>query len=243
MKRILVCDTDKATRSKMRSAIENCAAQQHVTNLEVMFASSPASMSSLFEKLRDGLFNAVVCRWEDEGAEEALVQLRTHAPSLPIVIVSTDAENALRAIELDARFFCLADGTKGFTQSIGKLIEDIGKSHQEMLAIRSPGGIHNVPLDDVLFAESTKRGPRIHLVGEQVISTRGTLQALADRLQEVSADRFIKVGGSFVVNLDNVRSFGDAALIFSDGETIIAPVRRRKEVKAIYEAYLAPQSA
>ena len=65
----------------------------------------------------------------------------------------------------------------------------------------------------------------------RTITVRGTLSALYERLVEADPEWFMKVGGSFIVNLDNVRSAGNGSLIFCDGEAVIVPVRMRKPLK------------
>jgi len=84
-------------------------------------------------------------------------------------------------------------------------------------------------LNDIMFAETSKPGPVIHLSGGRTVSVRGTLQALYDKLYARKA-QFLRAGGSFIVNIDNIRTANDDSVIFSSGEAIILPVRARKPV-------------
>ena len=96
----------------------------------------------------------------------------------------------------------------------------------DVMGLRFDIGVGNVVLDEVVFAESTKKGSVIHLANGGTRLVRSTLQALFDKL--AGRGPFEKAGSSFIVNLDNIRSTGDGAVIFSNGESIVVPVRVRK---------------
>ena len=117
-----------------------------------------------------------------------------------------------------------------------------GWDHVPCLTIRTSGQVSNVPATDIQFAESSKRGPVIHLPGNRLVVTRGTLKGLYERLESAWGDQaishdtllkspFVMAGSSFVVNLDAVVASGQGVLVFADGETIIVPVRKRRDIE------------
>lgn len=237
MKRVLICDTDAVERTRFRAAVERYAQEQKISNVEVVMAVSPESMSERLQGARKGLYYMVACRVQDEGAYDALRQLRQDDSEIRIVLVSTDVGDAIHAFELQAGFFLIPNDFAGFVKAIGEPLAEVVDRHAATFAVKSPQGIKNIYLGDILFAESAKKGPIIHLPGSRTVAARGTLQSLYERLSSVDGERFMKVGGSFIVNLDNVRSAGESSLIFCDGEAVIVPVRMRKPMKEALASY------
>lgn len=237
MKRVLICDNDAIERTRFRSAVERYAQEKKISNVEVLMAFSPETMLDRLQGSRKGLYYMVACRVEDEGALDALKQLRETDDEIRIVLVSTKPEDAMHAFELRAGFFLIPSDHEGFVKAVGEPLAEIANRHAATFAVKSSQGVSNLLLGDVLFAESAKKGPIIHLPGNRTVTTRGTLQALYDRLAEIDEEQFMKVGGSFIVNLDNVRSAGEGSLIFCDGEAIIVPVRMRKPLKDALASY------
>ena len=238
MKRILVCDDDIAERTLLRAAIERFAHERNITNVVVTKALSPQAMIDGLERTRKGLFSMVICSMRDGNALDALRRLRRLDPRLRIVLVSDQKEDAIAAYEIDASLLLVPGNERGFSKAIGEPLSDIEAERSATIALKTPSGLSNIPLDDVLFAENAKRGPIVHLPNDETVSVRGSLQALHERLTRADAERFVKVGSSFVVNLDNVRSFGKGTLIFCNGEAIIAPVRMRTSLKETLSSYL-----
>ena len=237
MKRVLICDTDAVERTRFRAAVERYAQEKKISNVEVMMAPSPEAMLDRLQSSRKGLYYMVACRVEDEGALDALRQLRRDDPEIRIVLVSTRVEDAMEAFWLEAGFFLIPSDFEGFEKAVGEPLAEIADRHATTFAVKSQQGIKNIYLGDILFAESAKKGPIIHLPGNRTVSARGTLQSLYERLANADSERFMKVGGSFVVNLDNVRSAGESSLIFCDGEAVIVPVRMRKPMKDALASY------
>ena len=243
MKRILVCDNDIAQRKHLRAAIERFARDRQITNVVVAKALSPQAMLAELMRTRKSLFNMVICNAQGEGALDALKQLRRLDPNLRIALVSNQKADAVAAYEIGASLLLMPSNGQEFLKAVGEPLCDIAAQRSATIALKTASGVANIPLDDMLFAESAKRGPIIHLPNDENVSVRGSLQALHERLAQADAERFVKVGSSFVVNLDNVRSLGKGTLIFCNGETIIAPVRTRASLKEALSSYLYGNSS
>ena len=227
----------------LRAAIERFAHERQIANVIATKTHSPQAMLSELRRMRKGLFSMVVCSMRDEGAPDALRHLRRLYPDLRIVLVSDQKADALTAFDINASMLLIPDSKPEFEKAIGEPLRDIADKQSAAIVLKTSFELSNVPLDDVLFAENAKRGPIVHLPGEKTVSTRGSLQALYERLARADTERFVKVGGSFVVNLDNVRSFSKGTLIFCNGETIIVPVRMRASLKETLSSYLTETQA
>ena len=185
---------------------------------------------------------------------EQLEALREAHPGLPLVLVSSHAEIAMVAYDIGADFLMIPASQEAMRNVLRRALGNVATKLQAHIALRSASKIDNIAIDDIQFVESSKRGPIVHLSSGETIGARGTLRALYDKLAPIaytmqgealvsegeSPDRrhpFTMAGNSFIVNLDNVRASGKGALVFSDGETIIVPTRKRKDVEAALAAY------
>ena len=178
---------------------------------------------------------------------EQLTDLSKRYRNLKLVLASRDPAFAREAYRLSANFLLLPGTYENLSQALSEVLSDMGWRRNACLAVRSAGRIDNVAFSDIQFIESSKRGPIIHLPSRQHIVARGTLRSLYERLSEAqkafsrngqggSTEQqeqlpFVMAGSSFIVNLDNVLASGKGALIFADGETIIVPVRKRKDIE------------
>lgn len=239
MKRIFICDSDAAVQARLRAAIERYAQEQQIANTFIAKTPSPKAMLERVTRAREGVFSMVICRIQQEGAFDAVKVLRLSNPSVSIVLVSDRKEDAVRAFEVRANLLLISDDYAAFERAVGEPLSDIAASQTATFALKTSRELRNIPLDDILFAESAKKGPIVHLPNGETIAARGTLQALFNRLVEADSERFVKAGSSFIVNLNNVLSFGKGALIFADGEAIIVPVRVRTPLKESLISYLS----
>ena len=243
MVRIVICAGQKTAGLRLREAIDAYAASRGVANLSCLVISSRDEFSALLTRLRPDYFNIAICNMDrscsDMGtAEVSETAARMHelAPQTRFVFISADEEHASCAYDAGGQFLAAPIELGEFERVIGGAIEAARRSQRHTLAVKSGKTVVNLNLDDVSFVEAGKKGPVIHLPDSTVLVTRTTLQALFERLSQAEAS-FMKVGGSFIVNLENMRTASEASAIFGDGETIILPTRLRKPVAEALRAH------
>lgn len=250
MLRILVCDNEAGERLRLRNAFERVADELGLENLEIVLLPSLEQLEERVTASRADLYDMLVCRVESserisEGnhaptqAQEAfkvLARLREGSFEAAIVVISSSPQHAVDAIALEVAGMLPVSGTyETFKNTVSQPLKDIAAAHEGRVCVKSRQGLSNIALDHILFAESTKRGPLVHLPAGKTVLVPGTLQALFDRLSE--DDRFAKAGSSFIVNLDNVRSLGERSVIFADGEAIVIPIRANKPLREALDTY------
>ena len=238
MIRVLAYDSNKSDRIRLRRAIAAVMDRLSGSSFSVMRSAVPTDITKSVQTVRPGFFDIIVC-WLDENPDsifDALDTIHSDQPDACIVIVAENADYARRAIMVEASGYCqVGQGIDGFMRAMLPAVSDAIERHSGTIGLRSSTGAGNILLDDFLFAESSKKGAVMHLSNGETILVRTTLQALFDRL---SADeRFVKAGSSFIVNFDSVRSLGESAAIFLNGESVVLPVRVRKPVKEAFESF------
>lgn len=250
--RIVTVGFTAAWHTNLRDALERYVRDAGFDNIEVSSISSVEDLFDALGRMRDSYYDLALCslepragamsRTSGESVEPAVMPalraLHETYPQLRLIVSSRDAFHAIYAFELDAHFLPLTGTYEDLRRVVAEPLANAEKDKGAMMSVRSAGGVDSVSVDSIQFVESSKRGPIIHLPNARTILARGTLQTLFERLAEAgfSNDRdsrapFVKAGSSFIVNLSNVRASGKGALIFADGETIIVPVRKRKDVR------------
>ena len=236
MLRVVICAGKRAEGYRLRDLIDSYAASKGIANIEVLVLNSREEFGALLAKLRPNFFNLAICRMDGRCSDmtraeisEATAGMHALAPQTQFVFMSSDEENALCAYSAGGQFIQLPLQQEDFERVVGKSLLDTQRAQRHMFAVKSGKTVVNLNLDEVTFVEAGKKGPIIHLPGNTVLVSRTTLQALHSLLYEASP-AFMKVGGSFIVNLENMRSTSDSSAVFCDGETIILPIRLRKSV-------------
>ncbi|MEM9528225.1 MAG: LytTR family DNA-binding domain-containing protein [Bacteroidota bacterium] len=77
-----------------------------------------------------------------------------------------------------------------------------------------------IPVKDILFVKAEHVYSRIHLVKDQRILQRISLESLLEQLPQ---DKFLRVHRSFIINLDHVQKFNSTKVLL--GNTVI-PIGR-----------------
>lgn len=243
MVRIVICAAERSEGLHLRHIVDAYATSRGFYNVDVLVMNSREEFASLLSLLKPNFFDMALCQMDGRCSDMSLDEIyrtasgvRAIAPKTRFVFMSSDKRLANCAYKAEGRFLQLPLEQEDFERVVGKAIDEVFLSHRNIFAVKSGKTVVNVNLDDVSFVEAGKKGPVIHLPVSSVLVTRSTLQLLYDRLEQAS-DSFMKVGGSFIVNLENMRTAGESTAIFGDGETIILPTRLRKPVRDALRAY------
>ena len=256
MIRFATADFDATDRSGLRDALRRCALESHHECVGITSFRSVDELILAMERLRKDYFDVVFVRIDKPPHAsnssnfhremlEKLHAIRESHPNVTLVITSNDTKAAIEAYDLGAVFLLLSSGYDGVRHALTESMLRLGWDNQACLAVRSASRIDNIAIRDIQFVESSKRGPVIHLPGGQTITARGTLKGLYEQLaspaggSHTDTESLVMAGSSFIVNLDNVIASGKGTLVFASGETIIVPVRKRKEIEELLEAYQA----
>ena len=198
-----------------------------------------SAMSALAER-RSGYCSLLLCSLDYLSVEDQnlLHLFKERLPQTRLVIVSADPATAMLAYQVYADAFVLmAKGGNEFRRVMQEQLNDIVGARDATITLKTKDGIDVLDAGSVLFAETSNAGPIIHLANGQEVQLRGTLQALFEQMSH--DERFAKAGGSFIVNLDNVRSAGKSSVVFPDGSLVIIPIRARKPFQDALSAYRA----
>lgn len=244
MIRVAICNRTKDEGLRLQALIDRYTKSAGIENVDSLVTDSCSKLLSLLNRLKPNMIDVVVCRIDrdtpDAGRDQKVALIRNlteRSPETRFILMSSDPDDAICAYDTGALYLGLPVDKQGFYRTIGMTLEEVAKAKKRPFCTKSSSGVTAMNLNDISFVEISKKGPIIHLPHKQTVSTRGTLQALHDQLSSIDG-RFVRAGGSFIVNLDNMRSIGDSTVVFGDGETIILPTRARKVIRDVYTEYL-----
>ena len=237
MIRVLAYDARESNRNSLRFGIDGIMSSRGCKSYSITRELSPQDLLGITQRFRPGFFDLIVGVMGDDSAEllNALRVIREENPGTRVALIGTSAEDASRAASVGASGFCLVtQGAEGLSQAVGPLVTRAIERHGQTMGLRCDRGTVNVAIDEVMFAESSKKGTVVHLASDETLLVRCSLQAFFECVEGYGC--FAKAGNSFAINLDSVRTFGDRAVLFANGDSIIVPVRVRKQVKDDLEA-------
>lgn len=244
MIRLLLYDQVPGRINRLRAAVDAVVTEADINNYGISSVSDPESLTRSVWRTRNGFYDVIVCLVTESPSMvfESLRAVRAIDADANIVIVSDCPDYALDAFDIGVDGYCLlSEGRQGLKRAMEGSLGKAWARQNESIGLRADVGVGNVALGDILFVESSKKGSVVHFPDGSTMLVRKTLQAMFELLS--FDERFTRAGSSFIVNLDNVRSFGEKAVIFSDGETIVIPIRARKPVKEALAAYCLREAA
>lgn len=238
MIRAAICHPNPKARATLRQALETLASDAGAAPFAVLQYDGAAQALEELDTRRPGHCALLLCSPDLATPDDvqALSQMKEHLPQMRLVLMSADPARALQAFQVRADAFALmGKGSAEFAAAVGRQLREIALTRGDTITLKSKTGIDVLDANAILFAETSNGGPVIHLADGRDVQLRGTLQALFEQMNHDS--RFTKAGGSFIVNLDNVRSAGKSSIVFPDGSVIIVPIRARKPFQEALESY------
>ena len=233
---------DREEGRRIRQAILTFVNEEGIRNIEIRMTSSCNDFLAVMQRVQPGYFDLGIIRIIDpentivQRMPQFLEQVSLASPSTKIVLLSNDPQHAQYAFDAGARFMQMPADRQSFVRAIGEPLRQLVLDRKTSFAVKSGKTVVNMDVNDITFIETNKKGPIIHLPDNRTVTARGTLQALYERLSG-SDERFVRAGGSFIINLDNVRTTGEGSVIFADGDAIILPVRARKPIREALRTY------
>ena len=165
-----------------------------------------------------------------DAAEEMLAK----SPEMDVIFLTTSDEYAVAAFAMNATHYLL----KPFSQEQfnGALDRAIKKTEdQVLLSLDCVNGVYRVRISEIVSIESQNHYLLIGLSSGETLKLRMKLSQMFEKIQE--SPEFIRVGASYVINLDFVRSISGNSIEMQGGAKIPVPRRSVEEVQRAYMEY------
>lgn len=153
-----------------------------------------------------------------------------------ILLVEESDAHALEAQRLDVRAYLVAPASADdLGRAFSPLLARLAEIDAESVTMRLRDGIRRVMFPRLVFSQTANHDQVLHMRDGQTMQLRCSSQDLFDRLSHDA--RFLKLGSSYIVNLDQVSALNANAgtLSFVEGSVVPVPVRLRKTAQdALY---------
>ena len=224
---IAICDDEEKQRAYIKSLVEGWL---HQTFHHAEIQEYASSEQFLFEQAYDRtqiLFLDIEMEKMDGIALAR--EIRKHNRQMQIIFVTGYMEYIQEGYDVEALHYLLKPVSQEKIDSVLVRAVERLKTADAVLLVENGGEVLRLPLKEIHFIESNRNYNIIH--ADTDYEMRGTLSELEAKLDEA----FVRVGRSYLVNLNYVRRIGKTELILNTGEKLLVP---RGSYKKLNEAFI-----
>ena len=224
---IAICDDEEKQRAYIKSLVEGWLRQ---TFHHIKIQEYASSEQFLFEQAYDRtqiLFLDIEMEKMDGIALAR--EIRKHNRQMQIIFVTGYMEYIQEGYDVEALHYLLKPVSQEKIDSVLDRAVERLKTADAVLLVECGGEVLRLPLKEIRFIESNRNYNIIHADNDYEV--RGTLSELEAKLDEA----FVRVGRSYLVNLNYVRRIGKTELILNTGEKLLVP---RGSYKKLNEAFI-----
>ena len=204
--KISVLDDEPQQVKEITLQIEACLIKAKLDDFEVRgFTEEAAFLKDFAAEPAAVAFLDIYLGKESRGIEVAK-KVRECSPGLVIIFLTSSPEFALEGFAVQAAHYCLKPVTEESVNECLKRIEQVIPLAQRGIRLQlDDGSAAFLQLADIVYAEAQGHHVLLHMStqSEPLATARGTLAALEERL--ASDGRFLRVGRSYLVNMDMIK--------------------------------------
>lgn len=232
--RVVICDDIQKDMETIRTALDTYAAAHPEYHFEIDEYNAAADVLHRMEKgeaydiaLMD------ICMPGVPGTDAAEEMLAKN-PGMRVIFLTTSDEYAIEAFAMNATHYLLKPFTQEqFNAALDRAIKRT--EDQVLLSLECVNGVYRVRISEIVSIESQNHYLLLGLSTGETLKLRIKLSQMFEEIQEYP--EFIKVGASYVVNLDFVRSISRNSIEMQGGAKIPVPRRSVEEVQKAYMEY------
>lgn len=167
---------------------------------------------------------------------EAAKELRKMGNECYIVFLTISKEYALEAFGVDAIQYLLKPVSyKEIFRILDRFIKEMNEKENQYLLLKVEGNIKRIALNDIAYCEAQKKQQCIYMTDEKKLLLNMTMTKLYEMLY--SHQEFIKVGISYIVNLEHVIGLNTQELQMDNGKKIHLPRGAYRRLREQYFDY------
>lgn len=168
---------------------------------------------------------------------DAARDIRLGNMSIPIVFLTTSPEFAVESYRVHAFDYLVKPVNTGdLYRTLNHIFALRRGEEKDALTVTSAKGVAVIPFEQLEFVEISNRMLYFYIVDGTKKEVGGRLSDYEDIL--LKRTNFLKVHRSYIINMDNMKSYDKKAFISVTGEEIPVARTMSKEVQAAYMRYL-----
>ncbi len=231
--RVLICDDDTAEAQKLDHLI---ALYSERTGISFRTSACTQREDILRELQRSELYEVLFLDiyLESLNGVELARLLRSHNSKIKIVFFSTSPQHALEAFGVNASQYLVKPLTyASLSQTMDLLLKETREGG--FISVYCNNQIVKIFLKDLMYTETQRHYQALYLANGTMERTRMTRAELCELLGPQK--RFIRVGASFLVNLDYVVRVASDSVELTGERVLHIPRRALADLKRQYFDY------
>ena len=232
MMKILICDDSAEEVKKLQELLERYSAEKGAELCIVSASAQDDILTALREQSFDILFLDIYM--EQLNGIDLAKLLREHGNNSTIIFFSTSPDHALEAFGVNATQYLLKPVSYERVVSVMEQLRPAAAKARS-ITLESGRGILNIPLSDILYTEGQRNYQRIVCRGSREERVRMSSSALYELF--AGAENMLRVGASFIVNVDHIERLTAKEITLFNGMRIPVPRSGYSELRKAYFDY------
>lgn len=237
MLRIAICDDEKPFRESVKKYVEKYLTEKDISFEIDTFSSGMEFLELGIELVCYNIIFLDINMDEIDGIATAQ-KIRGYSFEGYIVFVTAYIDYSIEGYKVDAARYLLKNNVN-FDDLIYECMDTILNKMNYVVLKKNFKFIEcekDIPIDRILYIESRLHKLEFHIMEEKLLiyTLYGTLNDLEKEMADFT---FLRIHQSFLVNLKHVKSVAGYKVILSNGQELIIPKARYKDVKNAFVAY------
>lgn len=231
--RVVICDDIQNDMETIRTALDTYAMAHPEYHVEIDEYNAAADVLHRMEEEIYDIALMDICMPGVSGTDAAEEMLAKN-PEMSVIFLTTSDEYAVEAFAMNATHYLLKPFTQEqFDAALDRAIKKT--EDQVLLSLDCVNGVYRVRINEIVSIESQNHYLLLVLSSGETLRLRMKLSQMYEEIQEYP--EFIKVGASYVINFDFVRSISGNSIGMQGGAKIPVPRRSVEEVQRAYMEY------
>lgn len=220
---VALCDDESVQLCKLKDMLEAYQQQRPDCELEIeCFRSAEALLCRAREQDYEPDLLLLDIYLKEEFGIKAAGELRDMGNKSQIVFITTSEEHALEAYRVQAAQYLVKPvEEEDLFQVLDCLLEESRKERRRYLVLRTEGRISRVAVDGIAFCEAQGKTQKMHMTDGEELRLHMTMTDIFGMLSKYP--EFVKVGASYIVNLEHVVSLNGRELVMEPEAGIHLP--------------------
>ena len=234
--RLMILDDDAESRDRLAMLIEYWMTKENEEDLFRVreYGDIEAFLTAFREHPADIVFLDILLEREQSGIDVAK-EVRRMSETCVIFFTTGSEEYAVDGFAVNALHYCVKPIRPNDIDECMRRARDVLHWKERSIELRIAAQTIPVPLREVTYVESELHAIIVHRSrGQAPLRTRMTMAEAAELFCD---QRFLRVGRSYLVNIDAIADTRGDAFILTDGTAI--PIRRqgRAALREAVETY------
>ncbi|MEG1912263.1 MAG: LytTR family DNA-binding domain-containing protein [Cloacibacillus sp.] len=233
MYQIALCDDELSECAKIQELLEAYKTARSDCEFTVhQFTSIDALTNHIRQTETCDLLLLDIYMSEQNGIN-CVKELRKDGLSCPVIFITVSKEHAVEAFEVDAAQYLLKPVERErFFSAMDKALKETERKRRKYLALQVDGALRRIALNDIAYCESHGNYQHIVMTNGTEQRVRTTLTALAELIG--CGSDFMRVGISYLINMNHVDSLSSKLIMFDNGRKINVPRGTYQTLKEQY---------